>query len=35
MLVRYDLEQITYDYIIEATNGFKGLDLADRVCEEL
>ena len=24
-----------YDYIVEVTNRFKGLDLIDRVCEEL
>ena len=28
---RYDLKQISYDYIVEVTNSFKGLDLADRV----
>ena len=32
---RYDLNQITYDYTVEVTNGFKGLDLIDRVPEEL
>ena len=32
---RYDLNQIPYDYIVEVTNGFKGLDLIDRVPEEL
>ena len=32
---RYDLNQIPYDYIVEATNRFKGLDLIDRVHEEL
>ena len=32
---RYDLNQITYDYIVEVMNRFKGLDLADRVPEEL
>ena len=31
----YDLNQITYDHIVEVTNGFKGLDLIDRVPEEL
>ena len=31
---RYDLNQIPYDYIVEVTNGFKGLDLIDRVPEE-
>ena len=32
---RYDLNQIPYDYIVEVTNRFKGLDLTDRVPEEL
>ena len=32
---RYDLNQIPYDYIVEVTNRFKGLDLIDRVCEDL
>ena len=32
---RYDLNQIPYDYTLEVTNRFKGLDLIDRVCEEL
>ena len=32
---RYDLNQIPYDYTLEATNRFKGLDLIDRVSEEL
>ena len=32
---RYDLNQIPYDYILEITNRFKGLDLIDRVPEEL
>ena len=31
----YDLNQITYDYTVEVTNRFKGLDLIDRVPEEL
>ena len=31
---RYDLNQITYDYTVEVTNRFKGLDLIDRVPEE-
>ena len=26
---RYDLNQILYDYILEVTNRFKGLDLID------
>ena len=32
---RYDLNQIPYAYILELTNRFKGLDLIDRVPEEL
>ena len=32
---RYDLNQITYDYRVEVMNRFKGLDLVDRVPEEL
>ena len=32
---RYDLNQIPYDYIVGLTNRFKGLDLTDRVPEEL
>ena len=32
---RYDLNQIPYDYTVEVTNRFKGLDLIDRVAEEL
>ena len=32
---RYDLNQIAYDYTVELTNRFKGLDLIDRVTEEL
>ena len=32
---RYDLNQIPYDYIVEVTNRIKGLDLIDRVPEEL
>ena len=32
---RYDLNQIAYDYIVEMTNRFKGLDLIDRLPEEL
>ena len=32
---RYDLNQNLYDYKVEMTNGFKGLDLVDRVPEEL
>ena len=32
---RYDLNQIPYDYTIDMRNRFKGLDLVDRVPEEL
>ena len=32
---RYDLNQIPYDYIVEVTNRFKGLDLIDTGSEEL
>ena len=32
---RYDLNQIPYDYTMEVTNRFEGLDLIDRVPEEL
>ena len=32
---RYDLNQIPYDYTVEIRNRFKGLDLIDRVSEEL
>ena len=31
----YDLNQIPYSYTVEVTNRFKGLDLIDRVPEEL
>ena len=31
---RYDLNQIPYDYTVEVTNRFKGLDLIDRVPEQ-
>ena len=31
---RYDLNQIPYDYTVEVRNGFKGLDLIDRVPDE-
>ena len=31
----YDLNQIPYDYIVEMRNKFKGLDLIDRVPDEL
>ena len=33
--LRYDLNQIPYDYTVEVTNRFKGLDLRDSVPEEL
>ena len=33
--LRYDLNQIPYVYTVEVTNRFKGLDLIDRVSEEL
>ena len=32
---RYDLNRIPYDYTVEVTSRFKGLDLIDRVPEEL
>ena len=32
---RYDLSQIPYDYTVEVRNRFKGLDLIDKVPEEL
>ena len=32
---RYDLNQIPYDYTVEVRNRFKGLDLTDRVPDEL
>ena len=34
-LFRYDLNKIPYDFTVEVTNRFKGLDLTDRVPEEL
>ena len=34
-LFRYDLNQIPYDYTVEVRNRFKGLDLIDRVPDEL
>ena len=34
-LFRYDLDQIPYDYTVEVRNRFKGLDLIDRVPDEL
>ena len=33
--IRYDLNQSPYDYIVEVENRFKGLDLTDRVPDEL
>ena len=32
---RYDLYQIPYDYTVEVRNRFKGLDLIDRVPDEV
>ena len=32
---RYDLNQIPHDYTVEVRNKFKGLDLIDRVPDEL
>ena len=32
---RYDLNQIPYDYTVEVRNRFKGLDLIDRVPDQL
>ena len=32
---RYDLNQILYNYTVEVRNRFKGLDLIDRVPDEL
>ena len=32
---RYDVNQIPYDYTVEVRNRFKGLDLIDRVPDEL
>ena len=34
-LFRYDLNHIPYDYTVEVRNRFKGLDLIDRVPDEL
>ena len=34
-LFRYDLNQIPYDYTVEVRNRFKGVDLIDRVPDEL
>ena len=33
--LRYDLNKISYNYIVEVRNRFKGLDLINRVLEEL
>ena len=33
--LKYDLNQIPYDYTVEVTNRFKGLDLIERVPDEL
>ena len=33
--LKYDLNQIPYDYTVEVTNRLKGFDLIDRVPEEL
>ena len=33
--LRYDLNQIPYDYTVEVRNRFKGLDLIDRIPDEL
>ena len=33
--MRYDLNQISYDYTVEVRNRFKVLDLIDRVSDEL
>ena len=35
MPFRYGLNQIPYDYTVEVRNRFKGLDLIDRVLDEL
>ena len=32
---RYDLNQVPYDYTVEVRNRFKGLDLIDKVPDEL
>ena len=32
---RYDLNQIPYDYTVDVRNRFEGLDLIDRVPDEL
>ena len=35
MPFRYDLNEIPYDYTVEVRNRFKGLDLIDRVTDNL
>ena len=35
MAIQYDLSQIPYDYTVEVTNRFQGLDLIDRMPDEL
>ena len=35
MFIRYELNQIPYNYTVEVRNRFKGLDLIDRVLDEL
>ena len=35
VIIRYDLNQIPYDYRVEVRNRFKGLDLIDRVPDEI
>ena len=35
MLSKYDLNQLPYVYTVEVTKRFKGIDLIDRVPEEL
>ena len=32
---RYDLNQVPYNYTVEVTNRFKGLDLIDKMPDEL
>ena len=34
MPFRYDLNQISYDYTLEVTNRFKGLDVVDRILKD-
>ena len=33
--LKYELNQVPYDYTVEVRNRFKGLDLIDRVPDEL